>query len=94
MKSAFAVALVNLLGRVPTALADSIATSVARVALGPRSRAYQTTKINLVTAMPELDAVSREKLIQSSLVDLAKKFPRFARVWVKGPGCMPIADPE
>ena len=94
MKSAFAVALINLLGRVPTALADSLATSVARVALGPKSRAYQTTKTNLANAMPEMDAVSREKLIRASLVDLAKKFPRFARVWVKGPGCMPIADPE
>ena len=77
----------------PTALADPLAASVARVALGPKSRAYQTTKINLAAAMPELDAVSREKLVRTSLVDLAKKFPRFARVWVKGPGCLPIADP-
>lgn len=94
MKSALAVALVNLLGRVPTALADRVAASVALVALGPKSRAYQTTKTNLANAMPEMDAVSREKLIRASLVDLAKKFPRFARVWVKGPGCMLIVGPE
>ena len=74
MKSAFAVALINLLGRVPTALADRVAASVARVALGPKSRAYQTTTINLVKAMPEMDAVSREKLIRASLLTWLKSF--------------------